>query len=103
MNLYISESHVNMDEGYRYSDIEPYETMYDSLGDLYRAMRKKYGRCVSSMYVDHSDRVKTQKIGWVFLSRAQYDDTKETYLREVWVTVFVKDEDTDRLQYIDMK
>ena len=104
-NLFISESHVNRTKGYLYSDIEPYETWadIDQLGDLYHSLQKDYGRCISSMYIDHSDRVKTQKIGWVFLRRAQYEDTKETYLQETWITVFVRNAETGRLEYIDMK
>lgn len=104
-NLYISETYVNATTGVMYGDIPAYETWadVDDLGKLYKSLVKEYGRCISSMYIDHTDKIKTQKIGWVFLRRATYDDSKETYLQETWVAVFVKDEETGRLEYIDMK
>lgn len=88
--LYISETYVNATERYMIDEIPPYETRFDSIGDLYRSLQSEYGRCISSMYIDHTDRVKTQKIGYVFQSRVKYDDCKETYLREVWIAIFVK-------------
>jgi hypothetical protein len=104
-NLFISETHVNATKHHVVSEIEPYETWADveQLGKLYKSLQSEYGRCISSMYIDHTDKVKTQKIGWVFLSRDTYEDTKETYLREVWISVFIKNEETGRLEYMDMK
>lgn len=84
-NLWVSESFVNATTERRFSEVEAYETAYDDLGQLYRAMRNAYGRCVSSVYVDTVEEAK--KVGWVFQSRQRYDDCQETYLREVWVTV----------------
>lgn len=84
-NLWVSESFVNATTEQRFSEVEAYETDYDNLGQLYRAMRDEYGRCVSTVYVDTAEGAK--KVGWVFQSRQRYEDSQETYLREVWVAV----------------
>jgi hypothetical protein len=52
-------------------------------GDLYRAMRREYGRCISRVYIDTNGQ--TLPIGWVFVSRQRYDDTREPYRREIWI------------------
>lgn len=82
MAYLVSESYVNATQGYRYGDTEPEDYGYDNLGELYRALRRENGRCVGKVYTD-----KDGAIGWVFVKRVPYDDSDETYLREVWVTV----------------
>ena len=62
-----------------------YETFTDSVGELYRAMRREYGRCEGRVYRDTAD--STKAIGWVFVKRMQYEDSPDTYLRRVWVTL----------------
>jgi hypothetical protein len=84
-NLYVQETFVNKTEGYQFGESDVYESGYDDKGKLYRALRRKYGRCVSRVYVDSSQGAKS--IGWVFVKRDKYDDTGDSYLREVWVTL----------------
>ena len=85
MNLRIRETFVNATKGHRFSETGAYETFTSDRGELYRHLQREYGRCVSRMYVD-TDRG-AKPVGWVFQGRQQYDDTRETYLREVWVEV----------------
>jgi hypothetical protein len=87
-NLWVSETYINADKGYRYGEAEPYETFTDNPGELYRSLRKEYGRCTGNIFVDKE--AGPQKVGWVFVKRVCYDDCKDTYLREVWVTVLDK-------------
>ncbi len=82
-NLYVEENWINASEGHRNGDSEIYETFTDNRGELYRAMRREYGRCVSKVYINDG-----QPVGWVFQKRQQYDDSPETFLLETWVTVY---------------
>jgi hypothetical protein len=84
--MLISETFVNVTEGYRFSEGEQYEPFTDDVGELFRNLRSEYGRCVSSIYVD-VDGGPPKRVGWVFQKRDRYEDTRETYLREVWVTL----------------
>lgn len=83
---------TNEDKGYQFSSWqEPIEDHYlkddDSLnfGKVYRTLQKEYGRCQSSVFVDSETGPK--KIGWFFVSRQQYEDTGEWYLRGCWATI----------------
>lgn len=94
MKLLVSEEMVNVTKGYRYGGSEPYEPYTDDIGELFRAMRREYGACQSSVYVDSVDGGAPKRVGWVFVKRVKYDDAKSdwprekrTYLREVWVTL----------------
>lgn len=87
-NLFIQESYVNASEGYRIGDSEVYETWTDNPGDLFRSLRREYGKA-QNMYRDTDDGVK--RCGWVFTKRVQYTDSKDTYLQEVWVTLHEKE------------
>lgn len=85
--LLVSETFVNATEHYRISDkLEPYEAWTDDAGKLFRTLQREYGKCIGSVYVD-GEGGKPQKIGWVFQKRAKYEDTKESYLQEVWITL----------------
>lgn len=99
-NLWIRESFVNATLNHCFGKGKAVETQYDDLGELYRALRDEYGRCISAVYVDT---VKgTKKIGWVFQSRQKYEDADEVYLREVWVTVLqAPPADKTTYQYVD--
>lgn len=77
---------VNVTKGWGCGGSGVYETFTDSLGELYRSMRKEYGRCVGRVYVDGPDG-ESKPIGWIFQKRAKYEDNADTYLQEVWVTV----------------
>jgi hypothetical protein len=84
--LWISEAFIDRTRNARYGDREPYETRFDSAGELYRWLVKEYGRCTGKVYVDVADR--SRQVGWVFISRQPYEDRRtQMYLREVWVTL----------------
>jgi hypothetical protein len=86
--IQIRETYINATKGWGIGESDWYEPYTDNRGDLFRAMRKEYGRCISTMYMDHPiEPGIVLKIGWVFQGRDQYQDSKETYLREVWVQV----------------
>ena len=84
--LVINEEYVNSTKGHRYGSSDWYEPFTDDLGRLFREIRKEYGRCTGHIYTStlKDDAI---PIGWVFVKRAKYDDTNETYLQEAWVAV----------------
>ena len=84
--MLISETFVNVDKGYRFGETEPYKPYTEDVGRLFRDMQPEYGRCVSSVYVDQKDGP-PKRIGWVFQRKDRYEDSGETYTREVWVTL----------------
>lgn len=53
--------------------------------EVYRAALREYGRCVSKMYID-SKGGKARHIGWVFERKCYYEDTRESYIQETWIT-----------------
>lgn len=65
-----------------------YETYHKTISSLFRTCQKEYGRCEVSLYIDTPQG--TKRIGWVFLKRAKYDDSHQTYLQETWVTLHDK-------------
>jgi len=81
-NILAEFDYVNVTQGYRIGNEGPLETRFETKGELYRHCIKEYGRCVSKCYIEDG-----QQIGWVFQKRVKYDDCKETYLQETWVTV----------------
>jgi hypothetical protein len=83
--LHIKETYLNTTEGYCIGESDVTETFTDDRGELYRALRAEYGRCTGKVYIDTDNGVRA--IGWVFVKRARYEDSPETYLREVWATV----------------
>ena len=87
-NLLISEDQINVTEGYRSGESGVFECFTDHPGELFRALRRNYGRCTGKVRVDVGNSVKA--IGWVFEKRRKYDDCDETYLLETWVTVHEK-------------
>ena len=87
MGLIISESFVHVD--IRYSEIDPHETYFDTIGELFRYLQKEYGRCPGKVYIDTKSG-KTFHTGWVFRKIDYYTDTHEPYLCEVWVSVHEK-------------
>jgi len=84
MGLLISEVYINATKNVRFGESPVFESFTDDAGKLFKALQKEYGRCTSKVYVDTKEGTKT--IGWVFQGRQRYEDSKEIYLREVWVT-----------------
>lgn len=86
MGLWIQETFVNETEGYQFGESEVYETCADSRGEPFRDLQQEYGRCVSKMFIDTADGVKT--VGWVFQKVMGYEnDPTKKYVRTVWVSL----------------
>ena len=77
----IQISHVNRDKGYIYSKYEEKLDKQDR-GCMFRRLSREFGRCSSKVYVGEGT-----PVGWVFEKKALYDDTRETYIMETWVTI----------------
>ncbi len=80
--IWIKETYVNETEHHGIGESEVYETNFEHRGELYRSLQSEYGRCAGKVYVGEGT-----PIGWVFEGRDRYEDTDETYLRHVWVTL----------------
>lgn len=81
--LYTKETYVNKTEGNQVWETEICETIHEEVGSLFASCKKDFGRAVSKMYVGEGE-----QIGWVFEKKVPYEDSKETYIQEVWVGVF---------------
>lgn len=84
---------TNEDKGYQFSEwTEQLDSTHmgedATMGEIYRAVQEEYGRCKSKVYVD-VDGGPPKQVGWFFVSRQEYEDSRdhETYLRGAWVTV----------------
>lgn len=77
---------------------EPYETAFETTGDLYRACVRQFGRCIGGYYrqwglgqvekVCGAHHAAARKIGWVFLKAAMTEGLEGCV--ETWVTVYTK-------------
>jgi hypothetical protein len=85
VSLYVQETWVNATERHGAGESDVYDTAFDEIGELYRQCVKMHGRCVGKVYIDRDDKVKA--VGWVFQKRTQYEDSRDTFLLETWVTV----------------
>ena len=84
-NLWAQEAWIDVDRNLRCGDTEVYETRYEKPGDLFRSCQREYGRCTSKVYVGDG-----HPIGWVFEKKKQYDDSKDTFILQTWVSVHEK-------------
>ena len=85
--MLIQETYVDADREIRYGESEPYEPFTDDPGKLFRNLRREYGRCKGYIYSDSANKG-ALAIGWIFEGTTKYDDSEDTYKREVWVTLF---------------
>ena len=98
--MQVFEAYINRTEGYRLGDhsydVETEAYFDPEVGEVFKYARSEYGRCTGKVYIDikphHlgfgiNSKPETMHVGWVFEKRMQYEDSKETYLREVWVTI----------------
>jgi hypothetical protein len=83
--MLVEESYVDATKGQRYGYSGLYEPFTTDKGKLFRAYQREFGRCTGKVYVDRADR--TIAVGWVFVGRTQYEDSRDTYLRETWITL----------------
>lgn len=82
--MLINEIYVNATDHYTLGGSGLYKPFTDKTGELYKALQREYGRCLSKVYIDNPDG-KIKAIGWVFVKRAKYEDCNKTYLQETWV------------------
>jgi hypothetical protein len=85
-NLWVQETFLDAEKGYITGESPVYETYIDDLGEMFRVARSEHGRCIGKVYINGPDD-KPIQIGWTFVKRRRYDDSNDTYLQEVWVTV----------------
>lgn len=84
--MLIEEIYRNASEGYVIGESGLYTPFTDKPGELFKALRREYGKCVSKVYVDKLDNT-VSAIGWVFQKLQKYEDCNKTYLAETWVTL----------------
>lgn len=86
MSIFAQETYVDATRNAGCGESDVHETFADRPGELFRFMRREYGRCTGRVYVDLPGRPAVP-VGWIFQARVRYEDCDETYLREVWVTL----------------
>jgi hypothetical protein len=89
MSIIVSVVYTNETENHGIGEEEAHETRFDTTTELYRFCLKEFGRCKSKVMIDTKDG-QVMHVGWFFERREKYEDTNETYLRGVWVTVHEK-------------
>lgn len=94
-NLHALEIWVNATENYICGDSDIYETFTNDIGVLFRAFQREHGKCISKQYIDLKDG-ETRQIGWVFQKKRYYEDTKEPYIAETWISVHTKQDTISR-------
>ncbi len=89
--LFIQETILDATERIILSESEVFKSCFCEKGKLFRGMQKEHGRCVGKVYVDktvdESGDLVSRQIGWVFQKLENYQDSKEKFLRETWVTI----------------
>ena len=71
-----------------FEDVQEWDTC-ETIAEVYKAAQKEFGRCVSKMYIDTDDPNKPKHVGWVFEKKQKYEDTKEFYIQETWITPLI--------------
>ena len=101
MSIYINEAWIQRDledlKGVHCGETRVYETRFDSRGELFKSLQKEHGKCVSKLYHDDHG-----AIGWVFEKKSHYEDTREEFLLETWVTLHTA-EPTKTIKYHYLK
>ena len=82
--LLVKETFVNETKGWISGESGFYPPYTDDVKELFRAMQKEYGRCISKVYIDGPEG-EALPIGWVFEKRREYRDSEDTYLQHTWV------------------
>jgi hypothetical protein len=88
--IYLQETYINATKGYRIDETQVFESRFDSKAETFVAYRKQYGKPVSKVYIDTTDKNKLKSIGWVFQKKEKYTDCNDTYLQETWITLHSK-------------
>ncbi len=84
--MFIQESYLNATDGYIFGESDVYECWTDDVGEIFRNCQREYGGCTGPVFIDDVNGV-SRKIGWVFSRTEKYEDSRDTYVREVWVTL----------------
>jgi hypothetical protein len=96
--MQIQTTYQNATEGYIVGEeeIALEDSIFDGKteGDIYRWCLKEHGRCIGKVYVDNGT-----PVGWVYVKTDHYEDTREPYLLETWVTLVDKDETVRNVEY----
>ncbi len=84
----VKETHINATENYTIGEnsLPVKESKVKTLKDLYKYGIKNFGKCISKAYINKKDSSQVH-IGYVFQKLTQYEDTKEKYLSETWLTL----------------
>jgi hypothetical protein len=85
--LEIQETYINETKDHIFGESPWIDTSINNRGELFRALQREYGRCISRVYVDIPEYGQPDQIGWVFEKRMQYEDSQDFYIRHVWVSV----------------
>ena len=83
--MFVQETWINKTEGYTSGDSDLYEPFTDNIKQLFKALQREYGKCISKVYVDQDK--DTMPVGWVFEKSKRYDDCKQSYILQTWVTL----------------
>src|SRR5437879_3634113 len=93
MVFWINEEHIMVDENDDETNLLLGQTgFYEvnalvTLGELFRDLRSRFGRCTGKVYIDTKDG--TKAIGWVFRRRTTPGDylEGEPHLCDQWISV----------------
>jgi len=85
-NIFVQEEFVNATDHYRSGSSDPEESSFATKGEVFRFCLKKFGKCVSKVYVDRKSG-KPRAIGWIFEKLVKYDDCNKKFLQEAWITL----------------
>jgi hypothetical protein len=83
----IKEAFVNESQNILIHETDIYETFTDSKKELFLSLQKEYGRCLGFVYCDIQGSP-PKKVGWIFEKKMKYTDCDETYIQNVWVSLY---------------
>ena len=88
--IWLKEVTINKTEYYRLGESGVYESCHNNVGELFKSLKKLYGKCVSNLYMEVAATKHGKKIGWVFEKRKKYDNSRDTFLCETWISLHEK-------------
>lgn len=98
-SLYLNETHISKNDDCIIGEsglVDSFFDTNDSKGYILDELKKEYGKVVSKVYIDkpvwnhfgYIENYVPEHIGYVFEKKMQYQDCKETYIHQVWVTLY---------------
>jgi hypothetical protein len=94
--FWVRETLLDRTGNYIFSDGDWWQTGDNTLGTIFKAFQREYGRCTGKMYIDRPKRFDGPstplQIGWIFESKQRFEDARsyrpeDYYIREAWVEV----------------